>query len=104
MLTAYALNDMSEKLMNSISRAEYTAGGVVCDGTITGKEIVNERVMVRIRMANTTGTSITVTDVRLYDANDNLLVSKTEKIEIAAGSSGRIYRFRFHITETEEAK
>ena len=99
-LTAAALRGYKEYTERVIAYARYKVGStyyktgkpeisIQADGTITADIIID----------NSVGTSITVSELQLWDINGNLWASKGEAITRSSVQEGILYRFRFTITE-----
>lgn len=99
-LTSAALRGYKEYTERVIAYARYKVGStyyktgkpeisIQADGTITADIIID----------NSVGTSITVSELQLWDINGNLWASKGEAITRSSVQEGILYRFRFTITE-----
>ena len=99
-LTSAALRGYKEYPERVIAYARYKVGStyyktgkpeinIQADGTITADIIID----------NSVGTSITVSELQLWDINGNLWASKGEAITRSSVQEGILYRFRFTITE-----
>ena len=99
-LTTAALQGYKAYTERVIAYARYKIGGtyyktgkpeisIQADGTITADVIID----------NSVGTSVTVTELQLWDINGNLWASKGEAITRKTVQEGILYRFRFAITE-----
>ena len=99
-LTAAALQGYKEYTERVIAYARYKVGStyyttgkptinIQSDGTLTADIIIDHSV----------GTSITVTEIQLWDTKGQLWAKKTEAITRGSVQEGILYRFRFTITE-----
>ena len=99
-LTAAALQGYKQYTERVIAYARYKVGStyyttgkpeisIQADGTITADIIID----------NSVGTSVTVTELQLWDIYGNLWASKAESITRSSVQEGILYRFRFTITE-----
>lgn len=100
MLTKTVLDDLSNRLKDRIAYARYTVSGVDKTAPIEKSAILEDgRVSVEFVIGAALGNGETVTDVRLYDANDELLAYKEESIARDMSLGGIYYRFYFRIEE-----
>lgn len=99
-LTKTALQGYKDYTQRIIAYARYKIGGTYYktgkpeirtqpDGTITADVVID----------NSVGTAVTVTEIQLFDINDQLWASKAESIQRSSAQEGILYRFRFKITE-----
>ncbi|NLV58675.1 MAG: hypothetical protein GXY67_07875 [Clostridiales bacterium] len=100
MLTVLALDGLRNHLKNKIARAQYRVGGSYYPAEITEKTLLADgRISITIIIDHAVTGNITVTEIQLYDYNNQLIASKAESINRADAQEGILYRFRFTITE-----
>ena len=91
------------QMMNEIRYAEYKVGNTWHRTDIQTKQILSDgRVEVVFVIDHTIAGSITVTGVRLYDANGDLVGSKTTSITRADATEGISYTCRFRLFQVVE--
>lgn len=100
-LTAAALRGYKEYTERVIAYARYKIGSTYYK---TGKPEITIQtdgsITVDITIDNSVGTSITVTELQLWDIYGQLWASKAESVQRSSVQEGILYRFRFTITET----
>ena len=99
-LTEAAQQGYKDYTRRVIAYARYKIGGTYYK---TGKPDISIQpdgtITVDIVIDNSVGTSITVTEIQLFDIYGQLWASKAESIQRSSVQEGILYRFRFKITE-----
>jgi len=97
------LNRKKQQMMNEIRYAEYKVGDTWHRTDIQTAQILSDgRVEVVFVIDHTIAGSITVTGVRLYDRNGELVGSKTTSITREDATEGISYTCRFRLFQVVE--
>lgn len=101
MFTSALLNSLTQHMMESIRYAKYTTtDGVEHETQVEDATILSDRrLSVRFVIDPPQDGSRDVSHIALYDANDELLVSKDVNLSPADTFDGILYRFYFTIEE-----
>ena len=97
MLTTLMLEGIRDQIEAMVDHVKYTANGEDIDADISVLLLEDGRLAVTFQTHNPEET-ITVSQVRLYDASGDLLATKNENIILQPGQ-GVLYRFAFEIQE-----
>ena len=99
-LTAQAIEGFRQHTERSIARAQYRAGNTWHDVPIHRRERLSDgRVAVYFSITTTAGATITVAEVQLLDANNNVWARNPANIIIRRLQEGILYRFAFDFRE-----
>jgi len=83
-----------------IAKARYKIGNVYYDAPIHRRErLPDGRVAVYFSITSAKSGSVTITEVQLFDTNNDLWATKTEKIVLKGVQEGVLYRFTFDFKE-----
>jgi len=100
LLTAAAIEGYKEYTKKTIAYAKYKAGGTYYKANISSVSVLPDgRLAVDFLIDHTVPGDITVTEVQLYDTNNNLWLSKPESLVRKDVQEGILYRFTFIIQE-----
>lgn len=99
-LTPTAIEGYKKDTDRKIARARYKIGSTYYDTPIHRRErLPDGRVAVYFSVTPGTSGNVTITEVQLFDTNNDLWASKTESIVINGVQEGILYRFTFDIKE-----
>lgn len=100
MLTESAMEGFKSFIERNIAYARYKIGGTYYKATIHRKErLTDGKVAVYFSIIPQEQSDVTITEVQLFDTNNDLWASKAENIEIKSVQEGILYRFAFDFTE-----
>jgi len=100
MLTATALRGYKEYTRVTISYARYRVGNTYYRAPIQSMDyIADGRLAVKFLIDHTVPGNITVTEIQLFDTNNNLWLAKPENIMREDVTAGILYRFTFDFRE-----
>lgn len=100
MLTEKAIAGMKAYIERTIVYARYKIGSTYHKAQIHRREYLRDgRVAVYFSIVPQTGQDVTITEVQLFDTNNDLWAVKTEQIVIRGVQEGVLYRFAFDIRE-----
>lgn len=100
LLTAAAIEGYKEYTRKTIAYARYKAGGNYYNAKISSVSVLQDgRLAVDFLIDHTVPGDINVTEVQLYDTNNNLWLSKPESLVRKDVQEGILYRFTFIIQE-----
>lgn len=100
MLTDAAIRGFKEHTRADIARAQYKVGGAYHDAKIQSKEYLPDgRLAVKLLIEPPENGTVTVSEIRLYDVENNLWLVKTENIVRESVTAGILYRFTFDFKE-----
>lgn len=97
MISDFLINQIAEETKNKVKRAEVVVNGNVEKVGIYNKDVKDNLIKIFV---NTTTKNGTITDVRLLDDKDRVLISKPAKIIKTAGY-GIVSSFYIRIVEEE---
>lgn len=99
-LTGKAIEGYKVYTDRSIAYAQYKIGGTYTRVAISRRERLKDgRVAVYFPIDAQSGSDVTVTEVQLFDTNNDLWASKRENIVIRGVQEGVLYRFTFDFEE-----
>lgn len=102
MLTNTALSSLRAHFRDNIAYARYKIGEETYRAEIETTSILSDgRIVITFIIDHSVAGDVTVTEVQLYDKNDELWASKPESITRKDAEEGILYRFRFMIIEEE---
>lgn len=100
MLTEKAIAGMKAYIERTIVYARYKIGGTYYKARIDRREYLRDgRVAVYFSIVPQAGQDVTITEVQLFDTNNDLWAVKKEQIIIRSVQEGVLYRFAFDIRE-----
>ncbi|SHK14083.1 hypothetical protein [Tepidibacter formicigenes] len=100
MLTEKALEGFKKFIERNIAYARYKIGGTYHRATIHRKErLTDGKVAVYFSIIPQAANDVIISEVQLFDTNNDLWASKAENIEIKSVQEGVLYRFAFDIKE-----
>lgn len=100
MLTEKAIAGLKAYIDRTIVYARYKINGTYYKAPISRREYLKDgRVAVYFSIIPQLGQDVTITEVQLYDTNNDLWAAKTEEIIIRGVQEGVLYRFAFDIRE-----
>ena len=100
MLTEKAMEGFKTFIERNIAYARYRIGGTYHKVAIHRKErLADGKVAVYFSIIPQSSSDVTITEVQLFDTNNDLWASKTENIVIKSVQEGVLYRFAFDIKE-----
>lgn len=99
-LTQAAIEGYKVDTNRKIAKARYKIGNVYYDAPIHRRErLPDGRVAVYFSITPAKSGSVTITEVQLFDTNNDLWATKTEKIVLNGVQEGVLYRFTFDFKE-----
>lgn len=99
-LTAKAIEGYKVDTDRKIARARYKIGSTYYESPIHRRDrLPDGRVAVYFSITPEVSGSVTITEVQLFDTNNDLWASKTESIVIKSVQEGVLYRFTFNFKE-----
>jgi len=99
-LTPAAIEGFKADVNRKIARARYRIGAVYYNAVIHRRErLPDGRVAVYFSITPGIPGAVTISEVELYDSNNDLWASKTENIVISGNQEGILYRFAFDFRE-----
>ncbi len=99
-LTEKAIEGYKKDTEMKIARARYRIGEEYFDVPIHRRErLPDGRVAVYFAITPATAGSVTISEVQLFDNNNDLWAAKTEDIVISGVQEGVLYRFTFDFKE-----
>ncbi len=99
-LTEKAIEGYKKDTEMKIARARYRIGEEYFDVPIHRRErLLDGRVAVYFSITPAIAGSVTISEVQLFDNNNDLWASKTEDIVISGVQEGVLYRFTFDFKE-----
>lgn len=100
MLTPAAISGYKEFTKADIAYAKYRVGNTYHQAAIQSKEyLADGRLAVKILIEPPETGSVTISQIQLYDTNNNLWLSKAESIIREDVTAGVLYRFTFDFSE-----
>ena len=105
MLTEKAIAGLKAYIDRTIVYARYKINGTYYKAPISRREYLKDgRVAVYFSIIPQLGQDVTITEVQLFDTNNDLWAAKTEEIKIRGVQEGVLYRFAFDIRRSEERR
>ncbi len=99
-LTEAAIEGYKVDTNRKIARARYKIGDTYYDVPIHRRErLTDGRVAVYFSITPAINGNTTISEVQLFDTNNDLWASKTEKIVLNGVQEGVLYRFTFDFKE-----
>lgn len=99
-LTAQAIDGYKVDTLRKIARARYKIGNTYYEPTIHRREqLPDGRVAIYFSITPGISGNVTITEVQLFDTNNDLWASKVENIAISGVQEGVLYRFTFDFKE-----
>ena len=100
MLTDTAMSGYKEYTKAAIAHAKYKVGNTYHQATIQSKEyLADGRLAVKVLIEPPESGSVKITEIQLYDTNNNLWLKKAENIIREDVTAGVLYRFTFDFSE-----
>ena len=100
MLTDTAMRGYKEYTRAEIAYAKYKVGNTYHPATIQSKEyLADGRLAVKVLIEPPESGSVKITEIQLYDTNNNLWLKKAENIIREDVTAGVLYRFTFDFSE-----
>ena len=100
MLTATAMEGFKTFIERNIAYARYKIGGTYYKVVIHRKErLPDGKVAVYFSIVPQVSNDVTISEVQLFDTNNNLWASKAENIVVKSVQEGVLYRFAFDFKE-----
>ena len=100
MLTEKAIAGLKAYIDRTIVYARYQINGTYYKAPISRREYLKDgRVAVYFSIIPQLGQDVTITEVQLFDTNNDLWAAKTEEIIIRGVQEAVLYRFAFDIRE-----
>lgn len=95
-----AINGYKNYTDRTIAYARYKIGGTYTKAVIHSRERLSDgRVAVYFSITPQATNNVTISEVQLFDNNNELWASKTENIIIKSVQEGVLYRFTFNFKE-----
>jgi len=99
-LTASAIEGYKKDTDRKIARARYRIGTTWHDAPIHRRERLKDgRVAVYFSITPNISGNVTITEVQLFDTNNDLWATNAENILLSGVQSGVLYRFAFDFRE-----
>lgn len=99
-LTGEAMEGYKQHTERTIAYARYKIGGAYTRAEISRRERLKDgRVAVYFTIDAQAGKDVTISEVQLFDTNNDLWASKAENIVIRGVQEGVLYRFTFDFKE-----
>lgn len=99
-LSAKAIEGYKADTLRKIARARYKIGNTYYEPTIHRREwLADGRVAIYFSITPGISGNVTITEVQLFDTNNDLWASKVENIVISGLQEGILYRFAFDFKE-----
>ena len=99
-LTDTAMRGYKEYTRAEIAYAKYKVGNTYHQATIQSKEyLADGRLAVKVLIEPPESGSVKITEIQLYDTNNNLWLKKAENIIREDVTAGVLYRFTFDFSE-----
>lgn len=99
-LTEQAIEGYKQDTERKIARARYKISEEYFDVPIHRRErLPDGRVAVYLAITPATTGNVTISEVQLFDSNNDLWATKTENIVISGLQEGVLYRFTFDFKE-----
>ena len=99
-LTEQAIEGYKKDTEGKIARARYKIGEEYFDVPIHRRERLSDgRVAVYLAITPAASGSVTISEVQLFDNNNELFATKSENIVISRPQEGLLYRFTFDFKE-----
>lgn len=99
-LTDKAIEGFKKYLERTVEYAQYKIGNTYYKTPIHRKErMADGRVAIYFSIVPQTSSTVTISEVRIYDNNNDLWARKEENIIIRSVQEGALYRFAFKIEE-----
>lgn len=92
------LNKIRNKIMNDTIKAKYKIGTTYYDATINSKTVSGENVVIIVGCPNIATGTQTITEVVLYDNNNDIMATKTDSVT-KTGTQGVLFKFDLPIKE-----
>ena len=100
MLTKAAIDGYKEYTRADIAYARYKIGDIYYRAEIQSKEyLADGRLAVKILIDHPAPGNLTISEIQLFDTNNNLWLSKPENIMREDVTAGILYRFTFDFHE-----
>lgn len=100
MFTTEFLADLRRYMRDKIAYAQYAAGETIMTADVESASILDDgRICVDFIIDTSIGAGKTISEIRLYDAQDILLAAKAETIACDSNLSSLYYRFYFTVEE-----
>lgn len=101
-LTTAAITGYKTDTLRKIARARYKIGGTYYEPTIHRREwLTDGRVAIYFSITPGISGNVTITEVQLFDNNNDLWASKAENITLSGLQEGILYRFAFDFKEAQ---
>ena len=99
-LTEAAIKGYKADTLRKIARARFCVDGVWYEPPIHRREwLKDDRVAVYFSITPNISGDVTISEVQLYDTNNDLWASKQEDITVSGTYEGVLYRFAFDFRE-----
>lgn len=100
MLTNSAINGFKDYIEKTVSYARYKIGSTYYKAVIHRKErLTDGKIAVYFSITPELSGNVTITEVQLFDTNNELWATKTESIVVTSVQEGVLYRFTFEVKE-----
>lgn len=100
MLTEKAIEGFKKFIENNIAYARYKIAGTYYNAVIHRKERLKDgKVAVYFSIIPQATSNVVITEVQLFDTNNDLWATKSENITVESVQKGVLYRFAFDIKE-----
>lgn len=100
MLTDTAMRGYKEYTRAEIAYAKYKVGNIYHQASIQSKEyLADGRLAVKVLIEPPESGSVKISEIQLYDTNNNLWLKKAENIIREDVTAGVLYRFTFDFSE-----
>lgn len=100
MLTNKALEGYKEYTERTVAYVKYKIGNTYYTANIHRKERLSDgRIAMYCQITPQASSDVTISEVQLYDTNNDLFLSKSENLVIRQAQEGVLYRFTFDFKE-----
>lgn len=100
MLTSAAIKGYKEYTRAEIAYAKYKIGNTYYRAEIKSKEyLMDGKLAIKVMIDHPQPGNLTITEIQLYDINNNLWLKKPENIMREDMTAGILYRFTFDFHE-----
>jgi len=103
LLTSKAIQGYRDYTKRTVAYAKYKAGSTYYKAIIDSVEVTNDgAVEVGFKIETKTTGAVTVTEIQLYDTNNDLWLSKQESLQMDSVAEGFYYVCKLIISEKED--
>lgn len=100
--TENGMNAVKEAICSVFANVQFKIGSIYHDAQILSAEILQDgRIEISLIFSLPSAGSVTVSSVRILDAENNVVAEKAESISFNADLGGAYYKFHFSVIETQ---